>query len=254
MSNHMHSALVTGASGGIGIEICKLLVERGVSVLAVARDPSRLEQATGAIGGAIGGVSALPCDLTVDGDVAQLMARCPRVDILVNCAGAMIAARQSDRSWEELDREIVLNAVVVARLCHHYGTAMIAAGQGRILNFASTAAARSAPLVAPYAASKAFVLHLSQSLAAEWRSSGVRVTCCVPGPVATSFATRGGLARRRAGSDPARVARAALAASDRGRVLCFPDVGARLRYAAFKFAPTQVTAYLAGTSYRQATR
>jgi short-subunit dehydrogenase len=72
--------------------------------------------------------------------------------------------------------------------------------------------------------------------------------------VATSFATRGGLAQRRAGSDPARVARAALAASDRGRVLCFPNVGARLRYAAFKFAPPQVTAYLAGASYRQATR
>ena len=128
----------------------------------------------------------------------------PRVDILVNCAGIISVGPLSERGWPELSREITLNAVVVARLCHHYGAAMIAAGQGRILNFASTAAARPAPLHAPYAASKAFVLHLSQSLAAEWRTSGVRVTCCVPGPVATSFAARGGLANRRDGSDPAK--------------------------------------------------
>jgi uncharacterized protein len=250
MSNQMHSALVTGASGGIGIEICKLLVERGLSVVAVARDRSRLEQATGAIAG----VCPMPCDLTSDGEVEQLMARCPRVDILVNCAGIMSVAPLAERGWPELNREIMLNAGVVARLCHHYGAAMIAAGQGRILNFASTAAARPAPLLAPYGASKAFVLHLSQSLAAEWRTSGVRVTCCVPGPVATSFAVRGGLANRRRGSDPARVARAALAASDRGRVLCFPNAGARLRYAAFKVAPPLIVAYLAGARYRQATR
>jgi short-subunit dehydrogenase len=130
---------------------------------------------------------------------------------------------------------------------------MIAAGQGRILNFASTAAARPAPLLASYAASKAFVLHLSQSLAAEWRTSGVRVTCCLPGPVATGFAARGGLTQRRGGSDPAKVARAALAASDRGRVLCFPNAGARLRYAAFKVVPPQIVAGIASARYRQVT-
>jgi short-subunit dehydrogenase len=250
MSNQMHSALVTGASGGIGIEICKLLVERGLSVVATARDRSRLEQATGAIAG----VCAVPCDLTSDGDVEQLIARWPRVDILVNCAGIMSVGPLSERDWHELSREITLNAIVVARLCHHYGAAMIAAGQGRILNFASTAAARPAPLLASYAASKAFVLHLSQSLAAEWCTLGVRVTCCLPGPVATSFAAHGGLTHRRGGSDPAKVARAALTASDRGRVLCFPNAGARLRYAAFKVAPPLIVACLAGARYRQATR
>src|SRR5882762_8368547 len=138
MSSPMHSARVTGASGGIGIEICKLLVERRLSVVAAARDRSRLEQATGAIAG----VCAVPCDLTSDGDIEQLIARWPRVDILVNCAGIMSVGPQSERSWHELSREITLNAIVVARLCHHYGAAMSAAGQGRILNFASTAAAR----------------------------------------------------------------------------------------------------------------
>jgi short-subunit dehydrogenase len=250
MSNQMHSALVTGASGGIGIEICKLLAERGLSVVAAARDRSRLEQATGAIAG----VCAVPGDLTSDGNIEQLIARWPRVDILVNCAGTMSVGPMSERGWPELSREITLNAIVVARLCHHYGAAMVAAGQGRILNFASTAAARPAPLLASYAASKAFVLHLSQSLAAEWRASGVGVTCCLPGPVATGFAARGGLIRRRGGSDPATVARAALAASDRGRVLCFPDAGARLRYAAFKFVPPQIVAGIAGARYRQVTR
>ena len=250
MSNQMHSALVTGASGGIGIEMCKLLAGRGLTVVAAARDRSRLEQATSAIAG----VCAVPCDLTSDGDIERLMARWPRVDILVNCAGIMSVGRLSERSWHERSREIAVNAIVVARLCHHYGAAMIAAGQGRILNFASTAAARPAPLLASYAASKAFVLHLSQSLAAEWRTSGVRVTCCLPGPVATSFAARGGLTRRRGGSDPAKVARAALAASDRGRVLCFPDAGARLRYAAFKVVPPQIVAGIAGARYRQVMR
>jgi uncharacterized protein len=246
----MHSALVTGASGGIGIEICKLLAERGVSVVAVARDRSRLQQATAAMTG----VCAVPCDLAAHGEVEQLMARYPRADMLVNCAGVMSAGPLSERNWQELNREMMLNAMVVARLCHHYGAGMIAAGEGRILNFASTAAVRPAPLLAPYAASKAFVLHLSRSLAAEWSASGVRVTCCVPGPVATGFAARGGLARRSGGSDPAQVARAALAASDRGRVLCFPDAAARLRYAAFRLTPPQILVRLVGASYRQAIR
>jgi uncharacterized protein len=242
------TALVTGASGGIGTEICKLLVERGLSVVAVARGGERLQEALGAVPG----VRSVACDLTVDADVEKLIARCPGVDILVNCAGAVRARPLLDRGWPELNREIALNATVVARLCHHYGKGMIAAGRGRILNFASTASARPAPLIASYAASKAFVLHLSKSLAAEWHSSGVGVTCCVPGPVATDFAVRAGLGARRAGSDPARVARAALAASDRRQVLCFPDVGARLRYVAFSAAPTWMTALLAIARYRGA--
>lgn len=248
MSDRMNRALVTGASGGIGAEICKLLAARGLTVIAVAHDRSRLEKTIGATTG----ICRVPCDLTVDAEIEDLMARWPSVDILVNCAGVMSVGPLPDRGWPELNREIVLNATVVARLCHHYGTAMIAAGRGRIVNFASTAAARPAPLAAAYAASKAFVLHLSQSLAAEWRTLGVGVTCCVPGPVATGFAARGGLGRRRGGSDPARVAQAALAASDRGHVLCFPDAGARLRYLAFKTAPPQLAALLAGTHYRRA--
>jgi short-subunit dehydrogenase len=244
----MNNALVTGASGGIGAEICKLLAARGLSVVAVARDRSHLERTVGAIEG----VLSVPCDLTAEAEIEDLMARWPSVGILVNCAGFMSAGPLPDRDWPELSREIVLNATVVARLCHHYGTAMIAAGRGRIVNFASTAAARPAPLLAAYGASKAFVLHLSQSLAAEWRTLGVGVTCCVPGPVATGFAARGGLARGRRGSDPARVAQAALAASDRGRVLCFPDVGARLRYVAFKTAPPQLAALVARARYRGA--
>lgn len=248
MSNPMRTALVTGASGGIGIEICKLLAGRAVSVVAVARDPLRLGQATAAIPG----VCAVPCDLADDGEVARLMARFPSVDILVNCAGAMTVGPVSERSWPELSREIMLDAVVVARLCHHYGADMMAMGEGHILNFASTAAARPAPLLAVYAASKAFVLQLSQSLAAEWRASGVRVTCCVPGPVETGFAARGGLARRRGGgSDPALVAAAALAACEAGSELCFPDPGARLRYAAFRLMPPQILARLAAARYRQ---
>jgi len=247
MTSRLQRALVTGASGGVGRALCKLLVERGLSVVAVSRDPSRLAQ----VAGAGAGVLAARCDLAADGDVERLIAEWPRVDMLVNCAGSMSAGPQADRDWCALGSEIAVNATVVARLCHHYGAGMVAAGSGRIINFASTAAARPAPLLAAYAASKAFVLHLSQSLAAEWGTSGVRVTCCVPGPMATELAAQGGLVRRQGGSDPAQVARAALAASDRGHVLCFPDVEARLRYSAFRLAPPQLIARLAQARYRQ---
>jgi short-subunit dehydrogenase len=96
------------------------------------------------------------------------------------------------------------------------------------------------------------VLHLSQSLAAEWRASGVGVTCCLPGPVATGFAARGGSPGAAAAA--IRQSRPRRAGCLRPRaVLCFPNAGARLRYAAFKLVPTQIVA-ASPTRVSEATR
>ena len=181
-------ALVTGASGGIGLEITRLLAADGYDLFLVARDGGKLEMLCAELGSSCD-VKAeyLALDLSDPSAADELVKTCPDVDVLVNNAGFGDYGPFSECDWSKQERMINLNDLTLAKLTRTYLPGMISKKSGRILNVASVAAFQPGPLMSVYYASKAFVLSFTESLAEELRGTGVTVTALCPGPVNTGF-------------------------------------------------------------------
>jgi short-subunit dehydrogenase len=177
------TALVTGASGGIGLEIARVLAGEHDDLVLVARSAEGLAAASAAVGGA----TVLALDLAAPGAVARVVDAVPDVDCLVNNAGLGDFAPFAEADPHKLDTLIALNIGALTQLTRAYLPGMLARKRGRILNVASTAAFQPGPLMAVYYATKAYVLSLSEALAEETRGSGVTVTALCPGPTASGF-------------------------------------------------------------------
>jgi short-subunit dehydrogenase len=192
------TALITGASSGIGIELARQLARRGHGVTLVARRKEKLDQLATELRASHGiRAETLGRDLgeaperdKLAGDLEQLGLR---VDVLLNNAGF-----GSGAPFVKLDRErelrmLRLNCEAVVDLCARYASGMVERRSGAILNVASTAAFQPLPGQSTYAASKALVLSLSEALHQELARSGVTVTALCPGPVKTEFMTAAGI-------------------------------------------------------------
>ncbi len=184
------TALMTGASAGIGEQFAKRLAEQGYSLVLVARRRERLEQLAAELGGKHGTkVEVLPADLATPEGVAEVAQRVGADDVtlLVNNAGfgtfGEFAKLPVEREMEEVD----LNVRALVRLTHAALSTMTPRKQGGIINVASTAAFQPIPYNAIYGATKAFVLSFSEGVHEEAREHGVSVTCLCPGPVRTEF-------------------------------------------------------------------
>lgn len=189
------TALVTGASSGIGYELAKWFARDGHNVVLVARNEAKLAAVADELKGRFGvDAVALPADLARPGTPQEiwqaLQARAIAVDFLVNNAGLGLYGpfAQTDRQ-QELEM-LQVNAVALTDLTKLFLPAMIERGAGRILNVASMAAFQPGPLMAVYYATKAYVLSFSEALAAELKGTGVTVTALCPGPVKTNFDRR----------------------------------------------------------------
>jgi uncharacterized protein len=186
------TALVTGASSGIGRAIAIELARRGARVVLAARSADRLEAAAAQIRSAHG-VDARPLavDLSVEAgpdrafDAVRKMGL--DVDVLVNNAGFGSFGFFESLPLEREHREIMVNVVALARLTHLAVPGMLARGGGVIMNVASTAAFQPLPYMATYAATKAFVLSFTEALWAEYRNRGIRVLAVCPGATDTDF-------------------------------------------------------------------
>lgn len=205
------TALITGASGGIGEALARQLAAHGANLVLTARREAALEDLAAEVRAA-SGVSAtvLPLDLTRPdaGETLEreLTARGLTVDLLVNNAGFGGFSEFSTQDPIEIQRMLGVNVLALTDLTRRLLPGMVTRGRGRVLNVASTAAFQPGPLMAVYYASKAYVLSLSEALNEELRGTGVSVTALCPGPVATGFQAAANLGESRLLEGPTRAA------------------------------------------------
>ncbi len=186
------TALVTGASSGIGAALARELAARGARVILVARRAERLTELAAEISARGIQAEAAPCDLSDAAARVELAARHPEVDVLVNNAGLGVFGLFEDAAWDKLDAMLNLNIVALTHLTQLFAKSMIAKGAGQIMLVASTAAFQPVPLYSGYAASKAYVLSLGEALDVELKPHGVRVTTLCPGTTESEFFTVAG--------------------------------------------------------------
>lgn len=189
---HRSTALVTGASSGIGEAFARALAARGASLVLVARSERKLRALAEELAEAHGvRAEVVATDLTRPGAAADLAREVARrgidVDVLVNNAGFGTYGRFETLPPERERDEIQLNVVALVDLTHALLPGMLARGRGAVLNVASTAAFQPVPWMAVYGATKAFVLSFSEALWAETRGRGISVLAVCPGRTDTSF-------------------------------------------------------------------
>jgi short-subunit dehydrogenase len=226
------TALVTGASSGIGREIARQLAADATNLVVVARDRERLTELAAELTAAYGGVAVevLAADLTDPAQLAGVEARVADplrpVDLVVNNAGFATYGSFAELDLEAQHREIALNVTALVRLTHAALRGMLARGGGAVLNIASTAGLQATPGNATYGATKAFVASFGESLAGEVAGTGVSVTTVLPGYTRTEFHQRAGVGGRRvpdvAWMSAADVAAKALAAARAGKPWLVP--------------------------------
>lgn len=190
------TALVTGASSGIGAVYAERLAARGFDLLLVARDQERLESAASKLRDAHGvRVEVLKADLTRKDEVLKLEQRLrsdSSISLLVNNAGVAVNGLLANADPDELEKLIQLNVTTLTRLASAAAAAFTGAGRGTIINIASVVALFPERFNATYSASKAYVLSLSQSLNTELEGTGVKVQAVLPGVTRTEIWERSG--------------------------------------------------------------
>lgn len=190
------TALVTGASGGLGEQYAEFLARNGMDVILTARSTEALEENAARIGKRHGRwVQAVPTDLTDRDSRREVLARVNEhgpIDVLVNNAGFGTHGSFLEMDPERMVDEIELNCVALTVLAREVLPGMLERGRGAIINVASTAGFQPLPTMSVYAATKAYVRSLSHALWSETRGTGVRVLSVCPGPTETTFWNRVG--------------------------------------------------------------
>jgi uncharacterized protein len=186
------TALITGASAGLGVQFARLFAKDNISLVLLARREDRLQQLKSELETDFGvKVDTIPLDLTLSDSVSRvvnfLQCRQIEVEYLVNNAGFGQSGSFSDVSLKLNLAQIDLNARSLTELTHRLLPSMIRNKSGRILNVGSTAGDQPGPFMAVYYASKAYVNSFSEALNYELKGTGVTVTLSCPGPTFTEF-------------------------------------------------------------------
>lgn len=229
------TALVTGASAGIGAAFARVLAAEGLDLVLVARRADRLETLARDLEGEFGiTATALAADLCVPGAVdqmkADLAARHIQVDVLVNNAGFACGQLSAGGAWETHRVVMEVMATAVVHACHAFLPGMIERGYGRIINVSSVSGWVPTPEQTLYAPVKAFLTMLSESLNLELRGRNIHVSALCPGYTRTEFHAVAGLTQARKGipnfmwMTAERVARDGLKAVMAGKSVCVPGL------------------------------
>jgi uncharacterized protein len=195
MANTNQTALITGASAGLGYEFAKLFARDKYNLVLVARSGPKLVELAEELRQRHGvSVKTIPLDLGLPRAAQDLFEETQRaglhVEILLNNAGYGKSGAFAAIALEEEYGQIQLNVTALTLLTKLYLGPMLERRSGKIMNVASTAAFQPGPLMAVYYATKAYVLSFSEAIADELRNSGVQVTCFCPGATLTEFQKR----------------------------------------------------------------
>jgi uncharacterized protein len=199
MSNHASkgTALITGASTGIGAVYADRLAKRGYDLILVARSQDKLNDVASQVQSATRRkVEVLQADLTVPADVKRVAGRLATdksITALVNNAGVAAAGKLLDSDPDYLDQMIELNVTALTRLAHAAATAFVARGNGLIINIGSIVALAPELLNGTYSGTKAYVQNFSTSLRNELVGKGVTVQVVLPGATATPLWEKAGV-------------------------------------------------------------
>ena len=186
------TAIVTGASRGIGEAVAVRLAVEGAHVIATGRDEVRLAEVAETIQNAGGErVTTLPADVLVEADRRKIVATAieadGKIDILVNNAGVNQVEPSLDVEADTWDKILDTNVKAIFFLTQAAAKEMVARGSGKIINIGSDAGVRGFAEHAAYGASKAALIHLTRILAAEWGGEGIRVNVVCPGATMTGM-------------------------------------------------------------------
>lgn len=188
----MATALITGASSGIGLELAKIFAKDKINVILVARSEGKLKELAAELEKQFGiTVHVLAKDLGHYNTAKEIFDWCNQnniaVDYLVNNAGIGDFGLFAESEWSRQEQMINLNITALAYLTHLFLPAMVQRKFGKIMNVASTAAFQPGPFMSVYFATKAFVLHFSEAIANELHGTGVTVTALCPGATESGF-------------------------------------------------------------------
>jgi uncharacterized protein len=245
----MPTALVTGATAGLGAEFARQLAASGHDLVLVARDTSRLEATRGTLSTKHGiDVEVLPADLVTDEGCAAVAARlgdpARPIDLLVNNAGIGTYQPFGTADLAKEEQQLDLNVRAVLRLSHAAVNAMTARGRGRILNVSSVSAFVPRGGNATYSATKAWVTMFSEALAIQLDGTGVAVTAVCPGFTHTEFHERAAAdmshVPERMWLDAADVVREGLADTEAGKPVSVPSRQYKVMVGAARTLPRPV--------------
>jgi len=239
------TALVTGASSGLGVAIAGELARRGHALTLVARRAERLRELAGEIrdehGVRVEWISADLGDAAARDELpAEIDERGQVVDVLVNNAGIGTTGRFHELPVEREVELVRLNVEAMVALCGAFLPGMVERGSGGVLNVASVSGFMPVPQQATYSASKAFVVTFTEALTLDLHGTGVTATALCPGPVRTEF---GGLIEGlpdRLFLEPARVAREAIDGLEQGRRTVIPGGGNKVNALVGRYTPRAV--------------
>ncbi|TFH39902.1 MAG: SDR family NAD(P)-dependent oxidoreductase [Chrysiogenales bacterium] len=193
-NNHVLTALVTGASSGLGESIAKELASRGHTCLLISENLPELERVKQEIIIAgRGKATTLAMDLFKPDSAERIFKHCLdaniEVDILVNCAGIFLNIDREMRDIRSIEEIINLHILSLTKLCFLFGRPMLDRHRGWILNISSIASGFPDPASLTYGPTKRYILSFSEALHCEWKDRNVAVTCLTPGGINTNFFT-----------------------------------------------------------------